>query len=283
MDSNSIGSWAEYLSKERGLTLGSIRLMTSHLRQIGGDLEDPRVLHTDDIRTWLHSKGGSASTFSSRLTSCRSFYRWLVITKQRIDDPTTGIQAPKKRRGLPRPVENLDGIFPFLDDLDRRNNLNAAKMACLNTRPVGETRAMAVFLAETGLRIFEAVTLVLAVPTPEQLRIVGKGGKHAFVPLTDDARDAWDFLGGGWPLGIRGTQRRFKEAGFTPHQLRHLRATSMAAAGCDLGDIQTMLRHESADTTRVYTAWSTDRVRDALAKVKEKKSESIRPRLRIVN
>ena len=276
-----IDRWADYLGKEKGLAPTSIKLMTSHLRQLLGDLEDPRVLHTEDLRTWLHTKGGSSSTFASRLTSCRGFYKWLVITKQRIDDPTMGIQAPKKRQGLPRPVENLDDALDILDELDRRNNENALKMKCLKVRPLGETRAMAVFLAETGLRIHEAVTLVLPVPAPDQLRIVGKGGKHAFVPLTDEARDAWDFLDGQWPLGIRGTQRRFKEAGFTPHQLRHLRATSMAAAGCDLGDIQTMLRHESADTTRIYTAWSTDRVRDALAMVKQQKTPP-RPRLRSV-
>lgn len=277
-----IERWADYLGKERGLAPSSIRLMTSHLRQLLTDLEDPRVLHTEDLRTWLHTKGGSSSTFASRLTSCRGFYRWLVVTKQRIDDPTMGIQAPKKRQGLPRPVENLEDALYILDELDRRNNVNASKMKCLTPRRVGETRAMAVFLSENGLRIAEAVGLVLPVPCPDQLRIVGKGGKHAFVPLTDEARDAWDFLGGSWPLGIRGTQRRFKEAGFTPHQLRHLRATSMAAAGCDLGDIQTMLRHESADTTRIYTAWSTDRVRDALAMVKQAKTTS-RPRLRSVS
>lgn len=277
-----IDRWADYLGKERGLATSSIRLMTSHLQQLQDDREDPRVLHTDDLRNWLHTKGGSSATFASRLTSCRSFYRWLVVTKQRIDDPTMGIQAPKKRQGLPHPVENLDAALAIFDELDRRNNANAETMKCLKPRPIGETRAMAVFMAETGLRVGETVPLVLPVPCPDQLRIVGKGGKHAFVPLTNDARDAWDFLGGTWPLGIRGTQRRFKEAGFTPHQLRHLRATSMAAAGCDLGDIQTMLRHESADTTRIYTAWSTDRVRDALAMVERAKIET-RPRLRSVS
>lgn len=278
-----IERWGDYLSKERGLAPSSIRLMTSHLRQLLADLEDPRVLQTDDLRTWLHTKGGSSSTFASRLTSCRGFYKWLVITKQRIDDPTMGIQAPKQQQGLPRPVENLDDALVILDELDRRNNANAAKMKCLTPRPVGQTRAMAVFMAETGLRIHEAVPLVLAVPCPDQLRIVGKGGKHAFVPLSEDARDAWDFLGGQWPLGIRGTQRRFKEAGFTPHQLRHLRASSMAEAGCDLGDIQTMMRHKSADTTRIYTAWSTDRVRDALDKVSKHAETQRRPRLRSVS
>lgn len=280
--SDCIDRWADYLGKEKGLAPGSIKLMVLHLRQLEADIEDPRVLQTDQIRTWLHNKGGSNSTFSSRLSSARGFYKWLCVSRQRIDDPTMGIQAPKKRKGLPRPVENLDEALATLDELDRRNNLSAETMKCLKPRPLGETRAMAVFLCETGLRISEAVSLNLDVPTPAEVRIVGKGGKHAIIPLTDDARDAWDFLGGKWPLGVRGTQRRFGEAGFTPHQCRHYRASSMAAAGCDMGDIQTLLRHESADTTAIYAAWSTDRVRDALAKVKEAETKK-RARLRIVS
>ena len=277
-----IDRWADYLAKEKGLAPNSIKLMTSHLKQLQADLEDPRVLQTDDIRTWLHAKGGSTSTVSSRLSSCRGFYKWLVVTRQRIDDPTMGIQAPKKRQGLPRPVERLEDALDILDGLDRRANVNAEKMRCLKSRRVGESRAMAVFLCETGLRISEAVSLKLEVPAPAEVRIIGKGGKHAIVPLTDDARDAWDFLGGEWPIDVRGTQRRFKEAGFTPHQCRHWRATSMAAAGVDLGDIQTLLRHSSADTTRVYTAWSTDRVRDALDMVKQAETKK-RARLRSVS
>lgn len=276
-----IDRWVDYLGKEKGLAPTSIKLMRSHLKQLQAEVEDPRVLQTSDIRAWLHGKPGAPATFASRLTSCRGFYRWLVITKQRIDDPTMGIQAPKKLKGMPRPVENLEDALDVLDELDVRNNVNAARIPCLKERPVGQSRAMAVVLCETGLRISEAKSLSLPVPAPDEIRIVGKGGKHAIIPLTDDARDAWDFLGGVWPVGIRATQRRFVEAGFTPHQCRHWRASSMAAAGCGQGEIQTLLRHENSDTTKIYMAFSTARVRDALAMVK--KTEGHRGRLRSVS
>jgi site-specific recombinase XerD len=263
-----IDRWADYLGKEKGLSPNSIEVYRRHLDQLtafAGD--DPRMLDTETIRRWLHSAGGSVSTFGSRISGLNSFYKWMVTTKQRMDNPMTGIESPKRNKGLPRPVENLEAAFVTLDELDRRNNRNAAKMRCLKQRPVGESRMMMVFLCETGLRISEAVSLNVPTPAPPQIRIIGKGSKHAIVPLTDKAREALDFLGGRWPLNARGTQRRFAEAGFSPHQCRHWRGTSMAAAGVDLGDIRAMLRHESMDTTLGYSAWTTERVRDALSKV----------------
>lgn len=264
-----IDRWADYLGKEKGLSPNSITVYARHMRaaaEVIGD--DPRVLDTDALRGWLHSAGGSISTFSSRISGLGSFYKWLVTTKQRMDNPMTGIDHPKQPKGLPHPVENLDITLDMLDELDRRANRNAATMKCLKPRKVGETRAMTVFLCETGLRISEAVKLKLPVPAPDHIRVSeGKGNKDAIIPLTPLGREAWNFLEGRWPINARGTQRRFAEAGFTPHQCRHWRGTSMSEAGCDLGDIQAMLRHASPATTLIYSAWATDRVRDALTKV----------------
>lgn len=263
-----INRWCHYLTREKGLSPTSItvyRRWVTQLSEHTGD--DPRMLNTETIRRWLHSAGGSTATFASRISGLNSFYKWMVTTHQRLDNPMTGIEAPKRRKGLPRPVENLEAAYVVLDELDRRNNRNAEKMKCLKPRFVGESRMMMVFLCETGLRISEAVSLSVPIPVPSQVRVVGKGGKHAIIPLTNKAQEALNFLGGKWPLNARGTQRRFYEAGFSPHQCRHWRGTSMASAGVDLGDIRAMLRHSSADTTLGYAAWSVDRVRDALERV----------------
>lgn len=263
-----IDRWADYLGKERGLAPSSVTLYKRYMRMLSAATDDPRVLDTETIREWLHSFGDSPSSFCSRLTSVSSFYKWLVRTKLRVDDPTVAIQAPRTERRLPRPVEDLDIALDRLDALDKQLvESELYGVLVQHTRKVGETRAMAVFLCETGLRISEAVALQLPCPAPEQLRVRGKGRKDAIVPLTERAREAWNFLEGRWPIGARATQRRFSMAGFSPHQCRHYRGTSMAAAGCDLGDIRAMLRHESMDTTLGYAAWSTDRVRNALAKV----------------
>lgn len=254
--------WLEWMSKEKGLAPASIKLYSRVVQVFEQEVGEPSAAETEDIRAWLHSKRGSAGTFGNRLSGLRSYYRFLVRTKQRLDDPTLGIDAPKRKKGLPKPVRDLPATLEKLDEIDRNANLWGHE-----PRPVGQSRAMAVFLCETGLRIHEAVNLNVTCPAPAELQVFGKGAKDAMIPLTDKAREALDFLGGHWPIKARATQRRFEKAGFSPHQCRHYRGTSMAEARCDLGDIQHMLRHSSPATTLIYAAWSTDRVRDALAKV----------------
>lgn len=254
--------WLVWMSKEKGLQPSSIRLYKRVVEVFEAEVGEPSAAETEDIRTWLHSKGGASGTFGNRLSGLRSYFRFLVRTGQRLDDPTMGIDAPRRHKGLPKPVRDLEATLEKLDEVDRKANMWGHE-----PRPVGQSRAMAVFLCETGLRIHEAVALNVPVPAPSQLQVHGKGAKDAMIPLTDKAREALDFLGGTWPIKARATQRRFEKAGFHPHQCRHYRGTSMAEAGCDLGDIQHMLRHSSPATTLVYAAWSVDRVRNALARV----------------
>jgi site-specific recombinase XerD len=178
------------------------------------------------------------------------------VTEERIQ---AWLQA---KGGKPSTVSNRVSGLVLLDKADLRANEKGVV-----PRRVGETRDMAVFLCETGLRIHEAVPCNWPVPCPSQMVIKGKGRKDAIIPVTDKARDAWARLGGKWPIGARATQRRFERAGFSPHQCRHWRATSMVAAGADLGDVKEMMRHENMQTTLGYAAWSTDRVRAALDKV----------------
>lgn len=255
--SDRIDLWVEYLVKEKGLLPNSIKLYRRTIEIAERDLGPLEDLDTQTIRTWLHAKGGSASSFTNRLSALRSFYRWQVKAGLREVDPTLGIEAPRRRKGLPKPVEDIETKMAFLDAYD----------ALWDTIPDGQSRAMMTVLLETGLRIHEAVKLDVPVPAPTQLRVIGKGAKDAMIPLTDKAREALDFLGGRWPIGARATQRRFERAGFHPHMCRHWRGTSMAESGADLGDIQAMLRHSSPATTLGYAAWSVDRVRNALARV----------------
>lgn len=255
--------WIVWMKAEKGLLPATIRLYTRTIQRFEIEVGEPSAAETEDIRDWLHSKAESSpSSFGNRVSALRCYFRFLVRTKQRIDDPTMGIDAPKRHKGLPKPVKDLPETLAKLDEIDRKANFWSG-----TPRPIGQSRAMAVVLCETGLRIHEAVQLNVPVPAPAQLQVHGKGAKDAMIPLTDKAREALDFLGGVWPIGARATQRRFEKAGFHPHQCRHWRGTSMAEAGADLGDIQHMLRHSPPATTLTYAAWSVDRVRDALSKV----------------
>ena len=254
---NRIDLWVEYLKKEKGLLPSSIRLYSRTLEIAAADLGPLETLDTEPIRAWLHAKGGSGSSFSNRLSALRSFYRWQVKLKLRADDPTLGIDAPKRRKGLPKPVRDLEGALEVLDAYDAR----------IEAIPEGQSRAIATFIAETGLRISEACAVREQVPARDEIVVMGKGAKECLVLLTPKAREALDFLGGSIPIGARAIQRRFERAGFHPHQLRHWRATSLVAKGVEIGTVSKILRHSSPAVTMIYAEYARDTLRNALEAV----------------
>lgn len=251
--------WQTWLDVEKGLAVNTRKLYGRTCEIAARDLGALENLSSEDLRAWLHSKKGRPGTVGNRLCALTSFYSFLVRTGVRPDNPCDKLDRPKQHKGLPKPIADIPAALKALDDADVRANERGSI-----PRRVGETRDLAVFLIETGLRIHEAVQLNEPVPCGSTLRLRGKGSRDAIIPLTQRAQDALNRLGGRWPIGARATQRRFERGGFTPHQCRHTRGTTMAQAGKDLGDIQAMLRHASPATTLIYTAWSTDRVAAAL-------------------
>jgi site-specific recombinase XerD len=251
--------WLAWLAF-KGLLPNTLRLYSRTMERLEEELGAPDDLTRNELEDWLQGCGGSPSTVGNRISALRSFYRWQVLKEYRDSDPTLTLIAPKRRKRLPKPVKNLEAALLILDDYDRRRGEGRWY--------VGQTRDMATFLLETGLRMHEAVGLVLATPCPEEAEILGKGAKLARISMTEEARQAWDRLGGRWPIGARATQRRFERAGFHPHQLRHTLGCQLAESGADLGEIQDILRHESPDTTRGYVEYNLTRLKAAQARRK---------------
>ncbi len=215
--SDLISDWRSYLEVERGRKPATIKLYLGYLEALERDAGDPATLSTDDLRAWLHSKGGKAGTVSNRITALKGFYAFLVRSGILRDDPALPLEAPRGRGTPGGPVENLDEVLLILDDVDRR----ALDTGTNHKRYVGQSRDMAVFLAETGLRVSEAVACKWPVPCPSEVKVARKGRTRTSLAVSQAARKAWDRLGGKWPIGARATQRRFEKAGFHPHQLRH--------------------------------------------------------------
>jgi integrase/recombinase XerD len=238
----STDAFVRYLTTERGLSPATAKIYVREIdalaSHIGRRINKPRP---EDVRSFISATGGSASTITRRLAAIRTYYRF-----RRLPDPTVEISRPKRRRGIPRPVEDLDERLAGADGL---------------------TKALAILLVETGLRISEATAIKVDLPPPEELHIRGKGDRDRIIPLTARARRALSALGGRVPFQARAAQRRLAEFGIHPHALRHTFATRLAQSGADLGEIQDLLGHASPATSRVYTAYSTERLRKAVERM----------------
>ena len=214
--SNALSDWERYLTIERGLKPSSRRLYLRVLEDVRDEVGDPVTLEEEDLRAWLRQRGGKPGTVGNRISALQSFYGFLVKSRVRRDNPSAALERPRGPERHPDPVDDLDDLLPKLDEVDRKANASGA-----SSRRVGETRDMAIFLAETGMRIGEAVKCDWPTPCPPEIAVEGRGHQETTVSVSEKARAAWDRLGGTWPCGARASQRRFEKVDVHPHQFRH--------------------------------------------------------------
>lgn len=215
----------------------------------------------------------------ARLASAlRRYYRHLVATGRRRDDPTLKLARPRLGRPLPRTLSERE-VALLLE-------------APATQSPLGlRDRAMLELLYACGLRVSELTGLRLAAYGARQgvLRVRGKGGKERIVPVGDEAR-AWleRYLARGRPLLVgaaeppwlfvnarggaltrqgvwtilRGHARRVGLASrVSPHVFRHAFATHLVDRGADLRAVQLLLGHSDLGTTEIYTHVARGRLR----------------------
>lgn len=249
-----IQAWIRWLDVERGTAPSTRKLYQRTLESLRDDLGDPSVLDESALRAWIYSKGGSVGTISNRISHLKSFYYFLVRSRVRHDDPARTLKSPTKEDRPREPVENLEEVLDGLDDVDRKANHWSSE-----ERRVGESRDMAVLLVETGLRIHEAVRCDWPVPCPAEVTIKGRGRKERSLELSDAAREAWNRLGGKWPIGARATQRRFEKVGLNPERLRYSTKTAAAESPRPSGSSKEVVRHDiSSAVERVLSNYSDD-------------------------
>lgn len=244
-------------------------------------ISHPRDLSPEDVREYLRRYGSSPVTRSRKLCALRAFGRFLLAMGLSPTDPTTGVEAPYRRKRLPRDLtpQQAERLVTF----------------SLGKSPLRD-RAILELLYGAGLRAGEVVGLNLGdVDLRERVvRVRGKGNKERLAVFGEPCERALRaYLAGersqgagaepsdplfvndkGKRLSVRSLQRvverRRKALGFsesvTPHTLRHSFATHLLTGGADLRTVQQLLGHESLATTQVYTHVSIERLREVIAR-----------------
>ncbi|WP_419778943.1 tyrosine recombinase XerC [Maridesulfovibrio sp.] len=268
-----------YLDVEKRSSAATLRSYGKDLSQFEefmgsrkGSLACPEKITPDHVRGFLaklHAKRLAKSTMSRKLSSLRSFFRYMTKHRFIKKDPMVGIRNPKQEIRHPRSL-NVDQAVNLMD-------------AHVGDEPTDKRDlALAEMLYGSGLRVSEAVTLDLFdVDTSSGVvRVSGKGNKERLSPLSDAACKAVNdyltvraelgpsleeqalFVGNrGGRLNRRQVNRilaRMAEGcglheGVHPHMLRHSFASHMLQSGADMRSVQELLGHEHLSTTQRYT------------------------------
>lgn len=254
------------------------RAYGSDLAQLATFLNGEADLSTDRLRLFLRKHAPSPVTRARKLSTLRAFVRFLKAIGELDHDPTEPLEAPYRRKRLPRALSQ-DQAVELLDQED------------LKSRTPARDRAVLELMYSAGIRVSELVGLDLPdVDFRNQtLRVMGKGSKERLALFGQTATSALrDYLheervapkrgapvftnAKGGRLTTRTVQNIVKRwamnAGLppetTPHTLRHSFATHLLDNGADLKSVQQLLGHESLATTQVYTHVSVERLRKAV-------------------
>ncbi len=275
-----------YLAAERRLAANTIQSYHSDLVSFHDFIEKSGVREWRDvtighIRAYLTRclrNGISTRSNARRVSTLRSFFRFLVSENLIPVDPTSIIDLPKSGRFLPR-VLSVSEVTELLEAIDGSDPLSL------------RNAAMLYLLYATGLRVTELVSLPVAVLNMNAgfLRVLGKGSKERLVPFGDAAREKIEaYLKPSRSKILKGkvsdflfvthrgtamTRMRFwriiRETAFaagikkkiSPHMLRHSFATHLLEHGADLRSVQIMLGHSDIVTTQIYTHVDKDRLK----------------------
>ncbi|NUN14622.1 MAG: tyrosine recombinase XerC [Myxococcales bacterium] len=221
----------------------------------------------------------TSSTLARKLSSLRSFYRFLLVRGVVERNPLEGVRSPKQDQRLPTVLSQED-TFRLVDTPLAESDLGVRDRAVLE------------LLYASGLRVGELVGLDIdkVDRAGGWVRVLGKGNKERDVPFGKSAAaalDAWDVERTKWldakrevrqkALFISRRCTRLTERSvarlvdkyvleaavrlrISPHGLRHTFATHLLEAGADLRHIQELLGHASLSTTQRYTHVQLERL-----------------------
>ncbi len=228
------------------------------------------------IRKYLSSlyRKNRKSSIARKLSTLRSFFKFLVREKWISSNPAKAVATPKMEKPLPTTL-TVDEMFQLMDSPEKP--LEQATDPEVRARRLRD-RALLELLYSSGLRVGELVSLNLKHLdlTLGIVRVMGKGRKERIVPMGQKAIEALTsyleqrgeaegenplFLNRrGGRLTSRSVERLVKKYSrvsgiirkVSPHSLRHSFATHLLDAGADIREIQEMLGHASLSTTQRY-------------------------------
>jgi integrase/recombinase XerC len=276
----------DHLKYERRYAAHTLLSYTNDLRQFREYLDsfDEDVplqdVETFHIRNWiveLMDGDYAVTSVQRKLSTLKSFFRYVRKMSHRTDNPVSVIVTPKAAKRLPQFVDNQGMGHLFGDE-----NLFAEHMSGMRDK------LMLTLFYSTGMRLSELIALKENDFDFEGnvIRVLGKRNKERLIPTTDELKrliqqylaekhkvlgpsEELILLDDGKKLYPKFVYRKVNEylgrvttlSKKSPHVLRHTFATHMLENGAELQSIKEILGHASLAATQVYTHNSIDRLK----------------------
>lgn len=282
-----ISSFLIYLQHEKRYSPHTIQSYRTDLVQFESFLQKdfeltPAEVKATHIRSFMVSlldQQISENAIGRKISTLRSFYKYLLREKSIGVNPMLLIRAPKVPKRLPVFVE--ESKMDLL--LDREENFN-------ETFPSQRDKIVLELLFGTGIRLAELLQLDdTAINFYEStIKVLGKRNKERIIPIHQvliEQLKAYLLLKSMQKFNNKSTTLIVTNTGAvaypkliyrivnsyltlistqdkkSPHVLRHSFASSLLNRGADLNAIKELLGHASLAATQVYTHNSVERLK----------------------
>jgi integrase/recombinase XerC len=219
------------------------------------------------IRTWIASlleKGISPRSVNRKISTLKTYFKFLVRETKLIENPMIKVVAPKSKKRLPVFIEQ-DQIESLLSEVQFEKGF------------IGQRNKLIIELFYvTGIRLSELINIKISDVdfNNQSIKVLGKRNKERIIPLSSNVvNDLNLFIKSNKQSKYLFTNlegdKLYNKLVYrlvnkyigkissvnkkSPHILRHTFATHMLNNGADINAIKELLGHTNLSATQVYT------------------------------